>query len=410
MKELLILGAGTAGTMMANKLRRLLPEGGWRITLVDRDDQHLYQPGLLFVPFGMYRSDEIARPRSTLVDAGIRLVLSGIDRLDPDTQRVHLVGGEVLAYDFLIVATGTRVLPEATEGLTGEGWRQQAHEFYTLEGAEALAASLERFQGGRLVVHISEMPIKCPVAPLEFALLADAFFTRRGTRDRVEIHYATPLEGAFTKPRASAMLGELLAKRGITVEPEFAVSKVDGANRRIEAWDGRSIDYDLLVTIPTHGGAEVIGDSGLGDPMGFLPTHRHTLVADGQERIFGIGDATNLPTSKAGSVAHFQSEVLTENLLRVIEGLEPLPLFDGHANCFIETGHDKALLIDFNYETEPLPGRFPLPMMGPFALLEESHMNHWGKLGFRWLYWNVLLPGKELPLDHRMAMAGKWSA
>lgn len=410
MKELLILGAGTAGTMMANKLRRALPDAEWHITVVDRDDQHIYQPGLLFVPFGAYRADEIVRPRTTLFDPGIRLVLSGIARLDAAARKVWLVGGELLTYDFLIVATGTRVLPEATEGLAGEGWHQSAFDFYTLEGASALNAALERFQGGRLVVHITEMPIKCPVAPLEFALLADAWFTRRGMRDRVEIVYATPLEGAFTKPRASAMLGDLLNRRNIQLEPEFSVSKVDGALRRMEAWDGRTLDYDLLVTIPTHAGAEVIDQSGLGDAMGFLPTDRHTLVAKEQERVFAIGDATDLPTSKAGSVAHFQSEVLFENLMRAIEGLEPLPLFDGHANCFIETGHDKAVLIDFNYQTEPLPGRFPLPMVGPFDLLAESQVNHWGKLAFRWLYWNVLLPGKELPLDHRMAMSGKWSA
>lgn len=177
----------------------------------------------------------------------------------------------------------------------------------------------------------------------------------------------------------------------------------------IRGYDGREVGYDLLVTVPPNSGADVISRSGMGDDGGWLPTDKHTLRSRDWEGVFAIGDATDLPASKAGSVAHFQSEVLLDNVLRFLSGRELLPAFDGHANCFIETGYDKALMIDFNYTTEPLPGRFPLPGLGPFSLLEESSANHWGKLAFRWLYWNVLLEGRELPLDHRMLMAGKWS-
>lgn len=410
MKHVVILGAGTAGTMMANKLARRLPDDGWRITVVDRDDVHVYQPGLLFVPFGTYRPEEIVRPRRPTLAAGVELALCDAARVEPERSRVALSDGRVLRYDLLIVATGVRVMPSLTEGLTEAGWRRTAFDFYTLDGATALAAALDRFEGGRVVVNVVEMPIKCPVAPLEFAFLADAFFTERGLRDKVELVYATPLEGAFTKPRASALLGDMLARRNIRLEPDFAASAVDGERGVLKAYDGRELDYDLLVTIPLHNGAEVISASGLGDGMGFVPTDRHTLRSQQFENIFVIGDATDLPSSKAGSVAHFQAEVLTENVLRHIRGRELLPDFDGHANCFIETGFGKAVLIDFNYETEPLPGRFPLPGIGPFTLLEESHVNHWGKLAFRWIYWNLLLKGEELPLDHRMAMAGKRAA
>ena len=177
----------------------------------------------------------------------------------------------------------------------------------------------------------------------------------------------------------------------------------------LEGYDGRTVDYDLLVSIPLHAGAEVIADSGLGDDSGFVPTDRHTLRSQQWPDVFVLGDATDLPSSKAGSVAHFQAEVLTQNVLRHVEDRELLPDFDGHANCFVETGYGKAILIDFNYDTEPLPGNFPLPGFGPFRLLGESHTNHWGKLGFRWVYWNLLLKGRELPIDHRMVMAGKWS-
>lgn len=416
MKRLVILGAGTAGTMMANKFAavggqfvRALPERAWQITLVDQDADHVYQPGLLFLPFGDYRRDEIVRPRQRFVPPGVTLNLAGIERVEPEARRVVLKGGDTLPYDVLVIATGTRVVPEETGGLTGQGWRTSAFDFYTLEGATALGEALERWPGGRLVVNVAEMPIKCPVAPLEFAFLADAYFTKRGMRDKVEIVYSTPLDGAFTKPKAAAKLGHLLTERKIDVVSEFALERVDGERRIMSSYDGREDSYDLLVTTPVHRGAAVLDGSGLVDGSGFVQTDRHTLQSKAFPNVFAIGDATDLPTSKAGSVAHFQSEVLLPNVLAFIDD-KPLPAsFDGHANCFVETGHGKALLLDFNYEVEPLPGRYPLPGVGPFTLLEESYVNHWGKLGFKWVYWNVLLRGKELPIDHSMVMAGKWS-
>ncbi len=409
MKRILILGAGTGGTMMANRLVRALPEDGWRVTVVDRDDVHVYQPGLLFLPFGMYRPEETTKRRKLLLDPRVELKLATIDRVAPDEKVTYLVGGEKLAFDVLIVATGSRILPEQTPGLTDAGWKDTAFDFYTLEGALALRDKLETWKGGRLVLNVVEMPIKCPVAPLEFLFLAESFFTQRGMRDQVEIVYATPLEGAFTKPRASAALGDMLGKRGIQVLGDFSAAEVDGSKHTLKAYDGRETGYDLLVTIPLHGGAEAITKSGMGDAGGWLPTDKHTLQSKAFPYVFAIGDATDLPSSKAGAVAHFQSEVLIDNVLRFLDQKPLVPGFDGHANCFIETGYGKAMLIDFNYDTEPLPGRFPLPGVGPFSLLEESAANHWGKLGFKWIYWNVLLAGKDLPLDHRMLMAGKWS-
>jgi len=409
MKRVVILGAGTGGTMMANKLARALPADAWKITVIDRDDVHVYQPGLLFLPFGSYRKEEIVKRRAHLVDRHVELRFAEIDRIAPDENAVHLVRGDKVPYDVLIVATGSRILPEQTTGLTGPGWKDTAFDFYTLEGAAALADKLDGWKGGRFVVNVVEMPIKCPVAPLELLFLAEAYFTKRGIRDKVEMVYATPLEGAFTKPRASAALGGMLQERNIQVMGDFSLSEVDGAKRTLKAYDGRETDYDLLVTVPLHGGSEAIAKSGMGDAGGWFPTDKHTLQSKQFPNVFAIGDATDLPSSKAGAVAHFQSEVLFDNVLRFIGGKELHAGFDGHANCFIETGYGKAMLIDFNYETEPLPGRFPLPGVGPFTLLEESATNHWGKLAFKWAYWNVLLAGKELPLDHRMLMAGKWS-
>ncbi|HSG46804.1 MAG TPA: FAD/NAD(P)-binding oxidoreductase [Longimicrobiales bacterium] len=410
MKKVVILGGGTAGTMMSAKLRRKLDPDEWSITVVDQDNQHVYQPGLLFIPFGMYRRRDVIKPRSRYIPAGVQLVLQEIDVIAPEENKVRLTNGTALDYDYLVIATGSQIVPTETEGLLGPGWRRNIFDFYTLDGAMALYDALDRFKGGRLVLNTVEMPIKCPVAPLEFVFLADWFYSERRMRDKVEIVYATPLDGAFTKPKASAMLGGLMGEKGIQVVPNWNTGEVDGEKGVLSTWDGRDMEYDLLVTIPTNMGSDLIERSEIGDEGNWVPTDKHTLQSDVAENIFVIGDATNLPSSKAGSVAHFEGEVLEENLIRAMEGRELLPEFDGHANCFVETGYGKAVLIDFNYETEPLPGRFPLPGVGPLSLLEESEVNHWGKLAFKWMYWNLLLKGEEIPLaEARMSMAGKWS-
>lgn len=413
MTRILILGAGTAGTIMANRLRRLyaaeVRDGRTTITVVDQDDEHLYQPGLLFIPFGGYTPEQVVRPRRAQLQPDVTYVRKSIERVATAENAVYLTDESRLPYDVLIVASGARVVPGETDGLTGPGWRETVFDFYTLDGATALARKLADWQGGRLVVDIVEMPIKCPVAPLEFAFLADAFFTERGMRDKVSITYVTPLDSAFTKPTCAKTLTHLLTEKGVDLVTEFNTGRVDGDQGRLYSWDDREIPFDLLVAIPVHMGAEFVTRSpGLGDDSGFVTTDPHTLQSTAAPNVFAIGDAANLPVSKAGSVAHFEAEILEENVRRFIAG-EPLrPDFDGHANCFIETGHDKALLIDFNYDVEPLPGKFPIPGIGPMPLLSESRLNHLGKRAFKWIYWNVLLPGHDIPgVGPRMSMHGK---
>jgi sulfide:quinone oxidoreductase len=415
MKRVVILGAGTAGTIMANRLERLyrseLRAGMMSIAIVDQDDTHVYQPGLLFVPFGTYTPDDTVAPRTRQLGKRVAYVRAPIDHVETDENRVHLADGHTLDYDVLIVATGTRIAPEETEGLTGEGWQQNMFEFYTLEGATALGKALQTWDGGRLVLNVVDMPIKCPIAPLEFVFLADDFFTKKGMRDRVEITLATPLDGAFTRPVAAKALGDLLEEKRITLEAEFNTGEVDGPNGKLISWDERVIEFDLLVTVPVHVGQDYVGRSpGLGDDMNFVMTDPKTLQAQCKSNVFALGDATNVPTSKAGSVAHFQAEVLTDNIERYLAGEALEPAFDGHANCFIETGRGKAVLIDFNYDVEPLPGRFPFAV-GPMPLLKESRINHWGKLAFKWVYWNMLLPGRDIPgVPPAMQMRGKQHA
>ncbi len=404
MKHLVILGAGTGGTTVANRMAKRL-SSDWSVTVVDPSSSHLYQPGLLFIPFG--GPDAIERPRGGTLRPGVAWVREPVARVDPDSRRVVLGTGEAIPYDLLVVASGARTCPEETPGLLGPGWRNTVHDFYTLEGARALRGALDRFDGGRLVVNVVEMPVKCPVAPLEFLFLADDYFARRGIRDSVELVFVTPLDSAFTRPSCSLLLSSLLTRKGITVETDFAAAEVDAEGRKLRSYDDRETSYDLLVTVPVHKGASFVEESGLGDDMGFVPTDPRTLAAKKDDHVFALGDATDLPASKAGSVAHFQAEILQENLLAAVAGRSPRSEFDGHANCFIESGKGKALLIDFNYETDPLPGVFPLPVVGPMPLLKEARRNHWGKLAFQWAYWHLLLPGRPIPISNRMSMAGK---
>jgi sulfide:quinone oxidoreductase len=407
-KRIVVLGGGTGGTMVANRLHRHLGEDEADIAVVDRDDQHVYQPGLLFVPFGLADVEDLVRPRRRQLRNGIVFHENEVANVWIDRDEVLLDDGVVLPYDVLVVASGARLQPEETEGLAGPGWDERVFTFYAPESANALRTALERFDGGRVVVNLVDMPIKCPVAPLEFAFLADWHFREREIRDRVELVYATPLDGAFTKPVASRELAGLLAEKEIELVTEFNAGEVDGVGGSIASYDGQKLDFDLLVTVPLHGGAAYVERSpGLGDALGFVPTDPNTLQATAKANVFALGDATDLPISKAGSVTHFEAEVLVENVVRFLAGRELEAGYDGHSNCFVETGFHKALLIDFNYETEPLPGRFPTAA-GPLPLLRESRLNHLGKLLFQPIYWHVLLPGRDIPgLGPTMPLAGK---
>jgi len=407
-KQLVILGAGTAGTMMANHLVRKLDASEWALTIVDEHTTHYYQPGFLFIPFGTYDEGDVSKPKTDFIPNGVAFLQEAIDAIDPDANAVVLRNGERLPYDILIVATGAKTVPGETEGMLGEGWRRDIFDFYTIEGAVALRERLRNWKGGRLLVHLNEMPVKCPVAPLEFTLLAEAFLTDRGVRAETEIQYLSPLSEPFTKHNCALVLGSMLDEKDIEFVPDFACESIDPASKKIVSYDEKELDYDLLVTIPTNMGDPCVERSGLGDDLNFIPTHKHTLQSRAHENIFVIGDATDLPSSKAGSVAHFQAETLTENIQRFIKGQALEEGFDGHANCFIESGHGKAFLIDFNYDVEPLEGAFPLPLVGPFRLLKQTRINHMGKLAFRWMYWYLLLKGIPMPgISHNMSMMGK---
>lgn len=404
MARILILGGGSAGTMLANHLCRL--KKNFDITVIEPDEYHLYQPGLLFLPFGETKEEKILRKREKTFLKPVHWVKNRVKEVQPEKRTVILEDNTQLTYDVLVIATGAHLDFSETEGLLEKDWYIKRFDFYTLEGAKNLQKALKNFHSGTLVVNVIDMPIKCPVAPLEFVFLADAYFRKKGVRKNVQIKLVTPLDGAFTKPIASKMLQKILEQKNIEIITEFNTGRVE--DRELVSWDERRVAFDLLVVIPLHSGAAFLKNTDLVDDLGFVRVNKHTLQQEKYPEIFALGDVTNVPASKAGSVAHFEAEGLAQNIVNFISGKPLVEDFDGHANCFIETGQGKATLIDFSYDTEPLPGKYPHSVLGPFSLLKINRINHWGKLAFRYLYWNFLLPAKYLPIERHYTKKGKF--
>lgn len=360
------------------------------------------------MPFGTYTPDQVTRSRRDALNKNVDLILGEVDRIDGDANKVFLENGTEFEYDYLIIATGVGPRPDQTDGLAEAIESNDAvHEFYSYEGSKALAEKLKHFEGGNVVINIVEMPIKCPVAPLEFAFLADDFFTSRGIREKITMTYVTPLGAAFTQPIAAQAFGATLDEKSITVEPDYMLMEVDNDANEIVSFDERRIPFDLLVSIPVNMGQDFLTRSGLGNELNLVPVDKFTQLSNKYSNVFALGDANNIPASKAGSVAHFEVDIFVENFTEHIAGKEMTHRFDGHANCFIETGGGKAMLIDFNYNVEPLPGKYPYPIVGPMSLLKKTRVNHVGKMAFRWMYWNILMPGHQMPVPAHMSLSGK---
>ena len=401
MRHVVILGAGTAGTIMANRLMRLLAREvraqELTITVVDRDDRHLYQPGLLFIPFGTYGERDVVKPRRRTLPAQVNLVLGDVARIDVAGSVVELADGRALPYDVLVVATGAHLHPGKTAGLTGAGWRERVFDFYTLDGALALRDALAAFKGGRLLVNAVDVPIKCPVALLEFAVLADACFTERDVREQVAITVAMPVDASPTAPAVGALLNRLVVKKDMTLVTEFNTVRVDGANGVLHSRDGRQLAFDLLVTIPLHGGAPFVSRSaGLGDEHGYVIVDPHLLQARCAPNIFALGDAAALPSAKSGAMAQLESRALAPNIARYLRRVPLARSFDGHTHDVVETGFNRAMLVESNLSADPTSGNFRFDG-DPVPGFEDSRLAHEAHRAFRWAYWNVVLPGRDLP-------------
>jgi sulfide:quinone oxidoreductase len=383
MQRILVLGGGVGGTLAANllarKLKRRIDAGEVAVTLVDEGGEHVYQPGFMYIAMGGERAEKLHRPERSLLDRRIQLVIARATRIDPDTRRVQLESGDPLGYDYLLIATGSRIVPEEIPHFEAE-----AHHFYGADAAERLRAALDAFDGGRIVVGIAGMPYKCPPAPLEVTFLVESELRDRGLRDRSEIHYCSPIGRAFTIESVSDMATPILEEKGIELHTFFNVETIDPERRVVESLEGEELSYDLLILVPPHRGAQLVVDSGLAPPAGWLPTDHHTLEVKGQERMFAIGDATDLPLSKAGSTAHFEAPIVVERIVAAIEGREPDAVagnYTGKVMCFFEVGDGKGTLLQFDYDHPPRP---PKP----------NRLWHLGKVVFNKTYWHTVPKGR----------------
>ncbi len=373
MKNIVIVGGGVAGTITANylamKLREEIREKNVSITLISDREKQLYEPGLLYLIFNRMEESEILKDVKYLLDPLIELKIARATKIDAEKSRVELENGEVVSYDYLVIATGSRVVPEEMPGLVEGG-----HWFYNLDGARRLREELARFKKGKVVVSVMGIPHKCPVAPIEVTFMLHEFFKIHGVRKDVELLYTYPINRVFTMEEVSDLVQKMFDERGINYKTFFNPLSIDPERKVIETLEGEEETYDLLIAIPPHKGSQVIIDSGLGDRDGWVPTDRYTLKAEGLENVYVVGDATNLPVSKAGSVAHFEAEVVAENIAAEIKGLPPTARYFGKAMCFIETGFSEATYIWFDYDTPP-------------KFVKPNKFIHWMKLAYNRMYW-----------------------
>ncbi|MFA5785467.1 MAG: FAD/NAD(P)-binding oxidoreductase [Actinomycetota bacterium] len=377
--NVVILGGGVGGTLTANLLAKRLKPGEARIQVVDPTGIHVYQPGFQYVAVGQARAQSLSRDERSLLNRRVELIVDQATYIDAQAKEVSLGHGGSLPYDYLVVATGARLVPEQVPGLI-EG----AHEFYSLEGSLRLREALRGFKGGRLVIGVAGMPYKCPPAPVEFALLADSFLRKRGVREKTQIDFLSPLNRAFTIESASKMVARIYAKQGINLHTFVNVEAVDPSRGEVSSLEGESFPYDLLVLVPPHRGAEFIEKSGLVDRGGWVPTDRHSLAVRGTDGVFAIGDTTDLPISKSGSTAHYQSPVVVERIAAGVQGVDLARNkghYDGKVACFMETGQGKGTILYFNYERPP---KSP----GPYRRW------HWAKWAFNRAYWYTVPQGR----------------
>ena len=373
--EIVILGGGVGGTLAANLLSDALGNAA-RVTVVDPTGMHAYQPGYLYVALGQANGRWLARDERLLLRKKVQLAIETATRVDPERRIVETARGTTIPYDYLILATGSRLTPEAIPGMI-----QGAHEFYSLEGAIRLREELRRFRGGKVLVGVAGIPYKCPPAPVEFTLMLEDQLRHRGLRECSSVTLLAPLNRAFTVEAASKLVAPIMEKRGIGLQTFFNVESVDPAKRTVTSLEGEELPYDLLVLVPPHRGQTVIEASGLGDAGGWIPTDRFTLAHKAHERIFAIGDATDLPISKSGSTAHFQAPVVASRIASLVKGTAPKETYAGRVMCFLETGHGKATSLRFDYEHPPKP---PVP----------SAIWHIGKWMFNRLYWHSVPQGR----------------
>jgi sulfide:quinone oxidoreductase len=369
--KILIVGGGMGGTILANNLaRRLkgeLKSGKAHITMLSASERHMYQPGLLYVALGRMAVDELYRDQASLLEPGIEFHVDPVEQFNLDDNQVKTKSGKTIDYDLIVIATGSRAVPESIPGLA-----ENSINVYTEEAALNFYKTISSFKGGRVVIAVG-VPHKCPMIPPELTFTLYDFFKDRGMTDKVSFHYTYPIGRLHSlEPVSNWMMGEF-EQRGVTHETLFNMKEVDGAKKVVKSEEGTEAKYDLLVAVPAHKGMAVVEENKLG-AGGWIPVDRNRLTIEGHDNAFAIGDTTNIPISKAGSTAHFEAEALAENIASIVKIGSPVRDYDGKVFCFIEAGKDKATYAMFNYNNPPDPK-------------PPTKSVHWFKMAYNQLYW-----------------------
>jgi len=383
-KRIIVVGAGTGGTFTANllasRLKKQIKHGEIEINLFGDRPDHSFQPGFLDVAFRGQDPSKVTRDESSLLDQGVRLHQTAVNHIDLNKRSITTRDNGDLLYDYLVIATGASIHAEAIPGLA-----ESALNFHTNADKSAeIWRALQNFEGGRIVLAVAGLPHKCPASPNEASFVLDDYLRHRGIRDRSEIIFATPYPRIYPAPGVSQVVEPLYEERRIEVVHFFNVDSVDSAQKKIYSLEGDALDFDLLLAVPPHWGAEVVRSSGIGDKEGWIATNKYELNIIGYDDAYALGDATNLPISKTGVVAHLEAKVVVENILADLEGLDVRHKFNGRINCPFETGGGKGTFVIATYESPPKP-------------IQPTRLNFWMKRGFSYMYWTTL-SGRWEPL------------
>lgn len=378
MKRIVIVGGGFSGINVANKIAIKTKRKDVSIIIIEPREYNVYEPFYLFWSFKKDPLKKFTIPIRKVLNKRVQHIPALATKIDTKNKSIELSNGEIILYDYLVLATGARMAEEQV----GAYEKDNVHHFYLTEATAELREALINFNGGTIVISPSTVPYKCPPAPMEFAFLVDRYLRKRKIRDKSTIKFLYPLLRPYPEPRVAEKIQKLYDERGIEFVEFFNYENVDKENNKIISLEGDEIEYDLLVLIPPHEGHKVIIEAGLGDREGFVPTDRFTLKVKDYDSIYAIGDCTNLPVSKSGAVSHFSAPIVAKNIFLEIEGKEPTKKYSGFTICFVVTSPRRSMLLFFSYKYPPK--KFGLHNLFIYGFFKKA---------FKIVYFKALLRG-----------------
>ncbi|MHA2101037.1 MAG: NAD(P)/FAD-dependent oxidoreductase [Candidatus Kariarchaeaceae archaeon] len=377
-QKIVVVGAGTGGTIVTNRIHKKLKKGKipYEITIIDPTFQHIYQPGFLFTMVGKDTENNLTKDSRKLIPKIVNSVEDKVIFIDTKKKLVETEENGKYPYDYLVISTGSKMAFDNVDW-----WDDSIHHFYSPDGSKRLREEIENFEGGKIVVSIADLPYKCPPAPVEAAMLLDSYFKKKGMRDKVEIAYTSPLGRAFSIETTNTRVEPYLEEKNIELYTMFNTDDVDTEEKVIYSMEGEDLDYDMLICVPPHSGHQFIIDSGIAEGQGWIDVDRHTLRVENQEFIYALGDTTNLPISKAGSTAHHEAPVVAQNIYDEIMGNELTGHYNGHVQCFFLTEFGKSMFINFDYDNPPKAS-------------PTRRIWYWAKMFFKPMYFRLVTRGR----------------